>query len=200
MLTTIALLALAASPDCAAKNVSCARWNGFDVAVTSTAERAEILVMRPDGSIAASAVEISDALDLQPQEFTLDVAKYRSPTGAPAFGVRRKDGFYGRFSTQERTSLSLYVLEGSTLRRVLRALPMTMTGKSWAEGDDCEAGSSELTRTVWNDEKHRLVVRTVRHRSRREPVTCRTVTSSPKPSTTTLEVKDGVFVVADVPP
>lgn len=160
-----------------------------------------LVVSTRDGAVVASLVDdtLEDDSVFQLPRFTLDTAASRGPDGARAFGVRR-DGTIvdSRVVSGSRVRLNLYTLDGATLRRVLTSLPVEERGGDHA-CEDCPCGSSEMTRTVWNDAKHRLMVRTTRKSERSELRRGRCVTTkkNPAPTVETLTVKDGVFVVPE---
>lgn len=201
MLTTLTVLMLTASPDCTALALrgggECVVWPArpeFKIVVLTTMNdmtaTAELIVLRSvDGSVVARITDEPPENDGWFQTYELDLAAYRSPTGARAFGLRRTTQRRPRGGSWTHTTLMLFTVDDSKLTRVLDGLMVSARGASTAEDDDW---NFKLDRTVWNDAKHRLNVRTTRDEETRNGVS-----SSRSPKTVRLAVKNGVFVVPE---
>jgi hypothetical protein len=139
----------------------------------------EVLTVDSETGLVRSRLLIEKAYRadaLQRLGITIDTARYRLAPDVRAFGVR--------IERDDETSLSLYVEQGMTFRRILRDLPVRLS-----RGDrdaDCGGGGSDTERTLsvaakrtrgWAD----LVVRSRAAASAIEPAGGRCVETGRRP-------------------
>ncbi|MFJ2995211.1 hypothetical protein [Pandoraea sp. NPDC087047] len=110
---------------------------------------AEILVADSQtGKIAAHRFEtsafVSDAVMLR--SVTLDTAPWRLASQTQAFGVRARYEGASRVNPFSQTVLSLYVIDGTTLRKVVDKLATQTSGGEW--DGNCAGSFSDTSRGI----------------------------------------------------
>ena len=100
------------------------------------------------GTIVAQGFEKSalqfDAVAIR--DLAIDTARYQLTPQQRAFGIRVDYDNMSRASPYEAKVLSLYVMEGSTLRTVLGSLKVQESGGEWDE--NCAGTRHETARTI----------------------------------------------------
>ncbi|WP_162600692.1 hypothetical protein [Paraburkholderia sp. C35] len=85
-----------------------------------------------------------DAIRLS--SLSLDTARYQLTPTDRAFGVRTTQGNTSRVAPYETTALSLYVIDGTTVRRVLERLVIASNTGEW--DGNCAGTFDTTTRTI----------------------------------------------------
>lgn len=109
----------------------------------------DVLVANSDtGAVVAHMFEqgaiISDAIRLS--SIALDTARYQLAPQTRAFGVRVEYEGSSRVSPSGDTTLDLYVMDGSALRRVVADLTVSTQNGDW--DGNCEGAFTDIARTL----------------------------------------------------
>ncbi|MEE4103540.1 hypothetical protein V2I78_05520 [Pseudomonas viridiflava] len=118
---------------------------GLAVIVADTASNEVIALHYQTAFITSDAIRF-DAL-------TLDTARYQLAPKLRAFGVRGAHRGSSRVNPYSSNSLNLYLLEGSTLRRVMTRLEVSAFGGEW--DGMCVGELSQTERTLFVTDKGR---------------------------------------------
>ena len=130
----------------------------------------------------------------------IDTARYQLTPQQRAFGIRVDYDNMSRASPYEAKALSLYVVEGSALRKVLGNLTVEESGGEWDE--NCAGTRHDTARTIAMGAVDKsgyaalkVTTKTATTVSTLSAGNCVDRTKPAKPSTTTLLYRDGHYEV-----
>jgi hypothetical protein len=131
-------LTIAALPLSRPGNSDIGGTDDLEVLVADTATGAVVAHQYEKSALQFDAVAIRD--------LAIDTARYQLTPQQRAFGVRVDYDNMSRANPYEAKALSLYVMEGSTLRNVLGSLKVQESSGEWDE--NCAGTRNETARTI----------------------------------------------------
>jgi hypothetical protein len=185
-------LTIAALPLSRPGNTDIQGTDDLEVLVANTATGAIVAHRFEKSALKFDAVAI--------RGLAIDTARYQLTPKQRAFGIRVDYDNMSRASPYEAKALSLYVMEGSTLRNVLGGLKVQESGGEWDE--NCAGTRHETARTIAMGAADpsgyaalKVTARTDTTVSILTAGNCVDRTKTAKPSVATLPYKNGHYEV-----
>lgn len=187
-----ASLTIAALPLSRPGNTDIQGTDDLEVLVADTATGAIVAHRFEKSALQFDAVAI--------RGLAIDTAPYQLTPQQRAFGIRVDYDNMSRASPYGAKALSLYVMEGSTLRAVLGGLKVKESGGEWDE--NCAATMHEITRTIAMGAAGKSGYAALKVTSRTETTVselkagnCVDRTKTARPSAVTLQYENGRYEV-----